>query len=241
MSIYKWAVPCEYFSQCKATNVLLFFIHLLDDQIRCRNGDNRTVILFISCLLHKRKLKLMNKIIHPLAENLNSDTEARIGGITKPTGDFPTVEVYMTRNALNGKVARSALGFGFFATLTWLSYFSGDPYNTIYQIFGPVALYFLHPLSIAIRQWASRSLQIKIDTSGFYIRQPDNLFWSWSLIKGVRSEGHTIIVDLITNGGFDQGILNRTEVIFSAKPLDVGVATIEQKINEGIKHFNPQA
>ena len=58
----------------------------------------------------------MNKIIHPLAENLNSDTEACIGGITKPTGDFPTVEVYMTRNALNGKVARSALGFGFFAS-----------------------------------------------------------------------------------------------------------------------------
>lgn len=62
----------------------------------------------------------MNKIIHPLAENLNSDTEARIGGITKPTGDFPTVEVYMTRNALNGKVARSALGFGFLPPLLGL-------------------------------------------------------------------------------------------------------------------------
>lgn len=165
--------------------------------------------------------------------------EPTVADRSKTSDDFVGLAVFRRRSALYLKLALYGLGTGLFSTFTGLSYFSGDSYNTIYYFFAPVALYFLVVLARAFRQVFKPRTEIQIDASGFRIYQPDLLHWPWSVIKSVSSQENTITLELTTSGSYDQGVWDRTEVIFSTAALDHDVQIIETTIEQGIKRFNP--
>ena len=156
---------------------------------------------------------------------------------TEVSGAFPTTDVFRAHHVLVRKLIISAIGLAFFGFITWSSYFSNDPYNSIYLFFGPVALCFLGGLILAIRQFINRPFEIRINADGFYILQPGLLFWPWSGISGVSSQKSVVTLNLANTRGYDQGMWDRTEVQFSAKPLDQDAATIEKLIQTGIESF----
>ena len=121
--------------------------------------------------------------------------------------------------------------------ITWASYTSGDPHNTIYYATAVIAIVCLVQEVRELRKIVSGQPQARIDSAGLRLFYPSALFWSWERIKGARATDDAVFVDLHEFGGVDQGEWNRTHVELQTSELDCDRTEVIEIIQRGVRLF----
>lgn len=124
-----------------------------------------------------------------------------------------------------------------FGVITWASFTSGDPHNTIYYATAVIGLAFLVQMMREIRKIFSGLPQARIDSAGLRLFYPSPLFWPWERIKGARENGGLVVVELREFGGVDQGEWNRKQVDLQTDMLECNGRDVVEAIKRGVRLF----